>query len=194
MTCIVGYVDENKTVWMGGDSCGSDSWTKDNYDNQKVFMNSDFIIGYTTSFRMGQLLEYKWNPLKKNSCQIFKEMSDYKFIVSEVVPSIISLFKDNGFIKEVSSEQTGGTFLLGFNGNLYCIQDDFAVLKRSRNYDSCGSGYCVALGSMYQNVKNNETNAEKILNDALSAASELVNGVFPPFIIIKLEKLEKIGE
>ena len=191
MTCIVGFVDENKTVWIGGDSCGADSWTKDNYDNQKVFMNGDFVIGYTTSFRMGQLLEYKWNPPKKNSWQAFKEMSDYKFILSEVVPSIISLFKDNGFIKEVSSEQSGGTFLLGFNGNLYCIQDDFAVLQRSRHYDSCGSGFCVALGSMYQNVKNGEKDAKKILNDALHAASELINGVLPPFTLIKIEKIEE---
>ena len=34
--------------------------------DEKVFRNGDFLMGFTTSFRMGQLLRYKLNPPRRH--------------------------------------------------------------------------------------------------------------------------------
>ena len=63
MTCIVGFT-ENDITWIGGDSFGSNGYSGQVYKNKKVFKmkdNKNIIAGYTTSFRMGQILQYSTN-------------------------------------------------------------------------------------------------------------------------------------
>ena len=57
MTCIVGLCDNDK-VYIGGDSasCGSTDMTIS--AAPKVFKASSFVIGYTSSWRMGQILQH----------------------------------------------------------------------------------------------------------------------------------------
>jgi hypothetical protein len=58
MTCIVSLVDGD-TVYMGGDSAAvEDGHYLTRTRNPKVFINGAYLIGYTSSFRMGQLLEF----------------------------------------------------------------------------------------------------------------------------------------
>ena len=64
MTCIVGLVDDCK-VYIGGDSAAIS--TPPYHDlvvraDEKVFRNGPFVIGFTSSYRMGQLLRYKLLP------------------------------------------------------------------------------------------------------------------------------------
>ena len=59
MTCIVGLVHEG-TVFIGGDSAGVAGLSLVVRADEKVFRNGDFLMDFTTSFRMGQLLRY--NP------------------------------------------------------------------------------------------------------------------------------------
>ena len=61
MTCITGMV-RNGHVYMAGDLMGSNGFTGRVYPDSKVFTNGDFIVGYTSSFRMGQILEWNWHP------------------------------------------------------------------------------------------------------------------------------------
>lgn len=55
MTCVVGLVDKG-TVYIGVDSAAVQGWTRRKSRVAKVFHRGPFLIGYTTSFRMGQLL------------------------------------------------------------------------------------------------------------------------------------------
>lgn len=66
MTCIVGLVDQGN-VWIGGDSAGVGGYDLMLRADQKVFRNGDFLMGFTSSFRMGQLLRYKLSPPKLHS-------------------------------------------------------------------------------------------------------------------------------
>ena len=52
MTCIVGLID-GRRVWMGGDSAGVSGLDITVRADAKVFRNGDFLIGFTSSFRMG---------------------------------------------------------------------------------------------------------------------------------------------
>lgn len=158
MTCIVGFVDKNyRTCYMAGDHIGTDGYSKLNYNNQKVFKNGEFLIGYTTSFRMGQLLQYKWKAPTRNKTT----KDDLEYLVNQVVPSFIKLFRDNGFLSSESEATardsktnttsgaiSGGQFLIGYRGRLYTVQSDFAVLEEARGYAACGCGQEYALGAI----------------------------------------------
>src|SRR4051794_21483555 len=61
MTCIVGLARGGK-VFIGGDSAGVAGWELSVRRDRKVFRNGEFLIGYTTSFRMGQILEHGFKP------------------------------------------------------------------------------------------------------------------------------------
>ena len=61
MTCIVGLVHEG-VVYIGGDSAGVAGLSLTVRADEKVFQNGEFLMGFTTSFRMGQLLRYSLKP------------------------------------------------------------------------------------------------------------------------------------
>lgn len=52
MTCIIGFI-KNKKVYIGGDSAGVGGSHVTIRRDSKVFKNGNFIMGYTSSFRMG---------------------------------------------------------------------------------------------------------------------------------------------
>ena len=62
MTCIIGFTDKEHGVsWIGGDSLGSNGYTKSSELSAKVFRNELFKnvhIGGTTTFRHLDLLRY----------------------------------------------------------------------------------------------------------------------------------------
>ena len=55
MTCIAGLVHD-ETVYLAGDSAGTSGWNLTVRADPKVFANDSYVMGFTTSFRMGQLL------------------------------------------------------------------------------------------------------------------------------------------
>lgn len=61
MTAIVGFAQKGK-VWIGGDSAGVGGWQITVRKDPKVFRVGDCLIGYTSSFRMGHLLRFKFRP------------------------------------------------------------------------------------------------------------------------------------
>ena len=59
MTCVVGLIGERK-VLMGADSAGVSGLDLRTRADPKVFQLGGLLCGFTTSFRMGQLLRWKW--------------------------------------------------------------------------------------------------------------------------------------
>lgn len=175
MTCIVGVAKDGK-VYVGADSCGSDGYSKHVHNKPKVFTVGDFIIGYTSSFRMGQILEHQWTPPARDEGN-----SDYDYLVKQVVPSIMSLFEDQSFAKKEKGEIEGGTFIIGYKGKCYYIQDDFAVLEPKDGFHSVGSGTKWALGSLYSTKGDDDV--EKRINLAIEAAEHYSCTVQGPVVI-----------
>lgn len=60
MTCIIGYKDiKNERVYIGADSLCSNDHSRAIRSDPKFFKyNESIIFGFTTSYRMGQLLMY----------------------------------------------------------------------------------------------------------------------------------------
>lgn len=178
MTCIIGIKQDGK-VWMGGDSAGVGGLHIVTRLDPKVFINGEFIMGYTSSFRMGQLLRYMVMPERTE-----KMKDDYQYMVTCVIPAIRKTLKDGGYVKKEHEVEQGGTFLVGYRGHLYCIESDFQVGERLENYDTVGCGGSYALGSLRM---TDALNPRDRIISALETAQHFSAGVRAPFIIETLE-------
>ena len=174
MTCIVGLVHEEK-VYIGGDSAGVAGYSITVRSDQKVFTNGDFLMGFTSSFRMGQLLRYSFSPPKRHP-----DTDVMKYMVTEFITSLRQCFKDGGYARRESDEESGGCFLVGYQGRLFGIESDYQVGEAIGDYMAVGCGYDIALGAMYA---NREAEPERRVTTALQAAAEHSAGVCGPFIV-----------
>lgn len=174
MTCIVGVVHKNK-VYIGGDSAGVSNLDVIVRADSKVFTNRDFVFGFTSSFRMGQLLRYSFTPPTR------KEHQDvYEYMVTKFINQVRKCFRAGGYAKKNNEVESGGTFLVGYHGRLFTIYDDFQVAESVQLYDAVGCGESYALGSLFA-TKLKEPKARIQL--ALSAAEQFSGGVRGPFKI-----------
>jgi ATP-dependent protease HslVU (ClpYQ) peptidase subunit len=174
MTCIVACVHKGK-VHMAGDRMGSDGFVHNVFNKtKKVFKVEDFIIGYTSSFRMGQILQYSWQP----PARLVTDKNDEHYIYKTVVDSIKKCFEANDFGKKDSVEFSGGNFLLGWKGRLFEVQNNLSLLE-VESYASVGCGCYHALAGMktMNSFKILDKEPEKFLAKAIDIAAECVTGV-----------------
>jgi len=177
MTCIVGLV-HNGVTYMGCDSLVSNGHSRDIRNDKKMFKpDKRSIIGFTSSYRMGQLLMYE--------DKLFDNYSDlsHKYMVKNFIPKVIQLFDDGKFD---SNGNRGGVFLIAHSKQLYRVDTDYQVIESKRNYNSCGSGEEFALGSLYSTENSDLLPHERIVK-ALEAAEEFSVGVQRPFYIMNTE-------
>ncbi len=176
MTCIVGLVHDD-TVYIGGDSAGVTGLSLTVRADEKVFVISNFIIGFTSSFRMGQLLRYRLKP------PVYYFYDDIlRYMVTDFVDSVRDSLKVGGFAKKDKDEESAGTFLVGFQGKLFKIDSDYQVSIPILPFDACGCGGDIALGSMYSSLALKPV--ERIMQ-ALESAEQFSAGVRRPFIVRK---------
>ncbi len=179
MTCIVGYLSPIKTVVMGGDSCASDSHIRYTVSQPKVFKKGEFLIGYTSSFRFGQLVEH---DLKLPYPSPGSDPLDV--MMNEFVPNLRELLKEGGFSKVENNVETGGTLIVGLRGRLFEVQEDFSVLEHKSGYCAVGSGADFALGSLHTSHQAGATPQDAVMA-ALRAAEAFAPGVMEPFTVLE---------
>jgi ATP-dependent protease HslVU (ClpYQ) peptidase subunit len=193
MTCIVGLID-NGITYIGADSLGSNGYSKIVRKDKKVFKlkdTSNAIIGYTSSFRMGQLLMYADGLIDKLSD--YENKIDHEYLVTKFIPRVINLFENGGYSRNNNGEKTGGDFLLGYKDKLYHIEGDFQVGESMLNYDACGCGKDFALGSLATTEKYKDTlSPQERIRLALQSATEFSVGVAPPYYILNTENDEVV--
>lgn len=154
MTCIVAVTDGRRIV-LGADSVGvgRNSYHQIRRD-PKIFAMGSFLLGFTTSFRMGQVLmhsEFPEPPVTEDPTRAFR------FMVREFVPAARGCLDGGGFAKtltlnrpdfqEVHTAQ-GGTFIVGFDGFLFEVHDDYAVAMQELPYTAIGAAHLPALGAL----------------------------------------------
>lgn len=178
MTCIVGVRHDGK-VYIGGDSAGVGGYDLHIRSDQKVFTNGKFVMGFTSSFRMGQLLQYALNPPFHNP-----EVDLYRYMVTDFVNAVRDCLKTGGYARKDKEEEGGGTFLVGTEGRLFRIEEDYQVAEVPEGYDSVGCGFAYALGVLYTQMCYTDPTGR--IHLALEAAERYSAGVRGPFHIVSL--------
>jgi ATP-dependent protease HslVU (ClpYQ) peptidase subunit len=179
MTCIVGIAHNGK-VYIGGDSAGvGGSYELSVRADRKVFRNGDFIMGFTSSFRMGQLLAQALTPPKR-----YPEDDVYKFMVTNFVDAVRTCLKAGGYAEKHNDAERGGTFLVGYAGRLFSIYGDYQVGENADGYAACGCGEQIALGSLHSTEGQPP---ERRIDAALRAAERFSGGVRAPFHVVTSE-------
>lgn len=177
MTCIVGFV-EGDTVWMGGDSAGVAGLTLTVRADQKVFRNGPMLFGFTTSFRMGQLLRYALSVPDHDP-----RVAVDKYMTTTFVDAVRSCLKSNGWASAKDGNEQGGTFLVGYRGQLFYVGSDYQVGVPFDSFAAVGCGDDVARGALF--ASTHLAGRERI-DLALRAAERHSAGVRGPFHILEL--------
>ena len=193
MTAIVALTD-GKRLCIAGDSAGVAVGGEIHIrKTAKVFVRDGYAIGYTTSFRMGQLLKYEVILPPQPTDTVDLE----EFMVRTFVPAVRSTFTEHGFAKSLTKgkraeamhyeehgQQTGGRFIVGFQGTLFVIEEDFHVGRPQTSYVAIGSGAAVAHGALY--ALRDQHSLRECAERALEAAAFHTSGVRPPFTVLEV--------
>lgn len=201
MTCIVGIAFDGR-VMLGADSAAGD-WRLNQRirKDRKVFKNGELIFGFTSSFRMGQLLQYSLVPPP-----IVEKQEPYEYAVKALVPALRTTLRDGGYTSTVNGREEGGQFLVGFRGHLFYIDADFQVGESTEAFEACGCGDSYAMGAMYEAHKRLVPDPEpsvwtvgtaqmaeirrdffkSVLTAGLEAAARFSAGVAPPFNFVEI--------
>jgi hypothetical protein len=188
MTCIVGLVSQGR-VYIGGDSAGvAGGYGLVVRNDRKVFKNGDFVMGFTTSFRMGQLLAFNFHPPKPR-----QGVDVFAYMVTDFIDAARATMKSGGFarVKDSTSEE-GGTFLVGYAGRLFNVEEDFQVGESVHGFDAVGCGNQLALGSLHSTAVL--TDPEARVREALRVAEACSAGVRSPFFIESTSAPQKAEE
>jgi len=177
MTCIIALEHKGK-VYIGGDSAAVAGHDINVLINPKVFKIRDFLIGYTSSFRMGQLLQYNLE-VPENLCGD----DDMRYLVTKFIPAVRDCMKNGGYIKIENNQESGGYFLVGYHGKAYKVSDDFQITRTTNKFNAVGCGESYALGAL---AALNITNPEKAIIRALEIAGMFSSGVCPPYYVISI--------
>lgn len=178
MTCIIGLKHKGK-VYIGGDSAGVAGLSVDIRSDTKVFKRGLFIMGFTSSFRMGQLLMCALQVPKQK-----KSQKDYDFMVTTFIDAVRKCLKDGGFATTQNEQEIGGSFIVGYKNKLYYVDGDYQVGVPSMQYTAIGCGSDLALGAMHVLSTVSNKKPGSMIRSALEAAVEFNGGVRPPFTII----------
>lgn len=177
MTAIAGIVEDGK-VWIGGDSAGASGLSLTVRSDPKVFINGEFVFGYTSSFRMGQLLEHEFTPPKPHEGE-----DGMPYMVKRFIPGVKSTLRSGGYQVSRDGQDTGGTFLVGYRGQLYMVHNDYQVARLKQPFAAVGCGEDLALGSLYT-TREFDLSPRARIEIALEAAAEFSAGVRGPFTVL----------
>ena len=172
---------------MGGDSAAvdTDTFRCVIMRDPKVFKLQDqFLIGFAGSYRFGQLLCYKFIPPEKSEGQ-----DDYEFMVTDFMDSLRNLMKNEGVVKVSDSVESLDEMgaLIGFNGKLYNLDEDFQIGEMVLPYCSIGSGADFAFGSLETSFQlSKRMSPRKRVLMALGAAAAFSATVSSPFTVLSL--------
>lgn len=176
MTVIVGLV-HRKRVHLAGDSAGVSGYQITIRRDPKVFTNGPYAFGFTSSFRMGQLLHHAFQPPHP-------EGGLDRFMATTFIDAVRKCLKDGGWARKDAEQEEAGTFLVGIHGRLFSIESDYQVAESADQYAAVGCGYDLALGALHATAALNLPPRQR-LTAALRAADHHSAGVCAPYTFTK---------
>ncbi|GIG89802.1 Ntn hydrolase family protein [Plantactinospora endophytica] len=184
MTAIVGLVHDG-VVYIGGDSAGVSGYSMTVRADAKVFRIGPYVFGFTTSFRMGQLIRYALvAPTPAGNLD--------RFMATTFVNAVRECLKEGGWAKRDNDREEGGTFLVGVRGRLFTVEDDYQVGASADGYAAVGCGSEIALGALFATARTSMPPKQRV-TIALEAAERFSAGVRGPFLVKKARRFDSDG-
>lgn len=171
MTCIVG-IETRTGVILGADSLSASDYVQQTARIPKLFRVGPYLFGFTTSFRMGDLLRHQLELPPPPKTRL------HRHIVKAVIPILRECLREGGFLSSKDGAEVGGEFLLAVGGGLFHVASDYQVGQSAFGYDAAGGGQAVALGALA--VTAGQTPRRR-LRLALEAAERHCMGVRRPW-------------
>jgi len=172
MTCIIAYKENGKS-YIAGDRMGSNGWTKIRSNTPKIFKKDSFLFGYTSTFRMGQILEHELIIPKRKVDQTLEN-----YVYTDLIYKIRTCFKDNGYgCKPTDAvSEKAGNFIFILEGRIFEVQNDFSVLEHEE-FCSIGSGEAHAHAALEVLKSLKRYSPKEKLKKAMSIVAKFVVSV-----------------
>lgn len=186
MTCIVAFKTLEGNSVIAGDFMASNGHHFRKVATSKVFLKSQkCAIGYTSSFRMGQILEHYWSLPSRVEGQ---DLDSY--INVDIIESLRATFTAYGYgIKNSNGttiEDIGGTFILLYEDRIYEIQGNYSALDYDSEVIAVGSGMDAALGSLFSLLPVTNAGVEELLVKVFTSVNKVTASVSPEFSFLIL--------
>jgi ATP-dependent protease HslVU (ClpYQ) peptidase subunit len=175
VTVIVGLAAKGR-VYIGGDSSGFSGWDKQRRRDTKVFALGEAVIGFTSSYRMGQIIRFHMKPPVVDAGE-----DEFDALGARWIPELRQKLKEHGYSTVDNNREDGGTFIVGWRGRVFVVHDDFQIAESADGFNSVGIGANYALGALHG--MNGHAPKEKV-RIALEAAERFSGGVGGPFTIL----------
>lgn len=175
VTCIAGYAKDG-SVWIGADSAAASSYVRFPVVEPKIVDLGDLLLGYTTSFRFGQIVKH--HVSLPRDCG--EDPTEY--LVREFVPELRHALSEHGWTKKDGEREETGTALIAYRGRLFTYQSDSSITESQHGIDACGSGQEFALGAM-SFAESIGRSPKNIVTAGLEAAARFAPGVMDPFVV-----------
>ena len=184
MTCIIGIKDEKTgKIYLGCDS----AVTMGNHiayslNHPKIFKRGEFLFGGAGALRDLQIVGHV-----SAIPPCLEKQDPLEYMINILVPELRKSFNEVGRMEIIDSQEEGDSiFLVVFRGHLYLIAGRFDVLEIEEGFQSIGSGYQCALGSL-NTTKGRNMDAKSRIKVALETAAKYDIYVNGPFEIIDEE-------
>ena len=147
----------------------------------KVFRVGEYVLGFTSSFRMGQILQYQTDlvsPMPEEGKDL------HRFAVTQLVPRLRAAFHSNGMMgKNEIGQDCVGQFLIGYKDQLWCVESDFQVSVPADPFYCIGSGAQFAAGAMEVLTTAPASHPEDVIKGAIAVAEKFSCGVGGPVTV-----------
>lgn len=183
MTCIVG-VEYNNEVFLCGDRAASTIDVITVNRAPKVYKKftkkkqTPVVIGWAGAFLFGNVLQYKYIPP-----DIKPGMTPDEYVYHALIKDLRKCMTDNHY----QPADDPGYTMIGVNGRLFTLQEDFSMLHNEIGYGAIGSGAMIAMGAMQVMWNGGQIEPKSFLIKAAEASAAFSTTVRGPFDIVSTE-------
>ena len=172
MTTIIGIQKEDGCMIVA-DSRTTDAKGRpySHPDMKKISQVGEYLVAGSGDADACDLIQYTWE-----APEVPEGVDLYRFMITEVAPSIRKCLKDAGYEIPKDDPDAGFFFLIAIRGTLFEVDESYTVMLRDDGFYGIGSGSRFALGAMMAGADWKTAMDLAIKNDIYS---------HPPYIVME---------
>ena len=177
MTTVIAIQHDDGVEMIADSQINSSGKPYFHEDMVKIVDRNKYLLGVAGRVIALQAIQNSWNPPALSSAY---KGSIYNFVITKIVPSL-KMFIDESKMFSDKEKEEGELFsiLLAIKGEVFEIDEDYSVARRSDGIYAIGSGADFALGALM---------AGSSTQHAMEIAASFDLNTHAPFITLHQEK------